>query len=165
MKDSCFECFLGAQPRIVEGMYMCYVQTQQENYGKSFEVLNKKRARILEEELQESSNIFLIKAYLPVCESLDFYNQMQDNTSGRINSQLLFDTWKILEIDPFYIPQTIEELEEHGDKLNVPNFAKDLIEKIRKRKVTQIPTILYRHTNVYPINSYCFSQIKKGIIH
>jgi len=135
MKDSCFECFLGAQPRIVEGMYMCYVQTQQENYGKSFEVLNKKRARILEEELQESSNIFLIKAYLPVCESLDFYNQMQDNTSGRINSQLLFDTWKILEIDPFYIPQTIEELEEHGDKLNVPNFAKDLIEKIRKRKV------------------------------
>ncbi|KAL4452839.1 hypothetical protein ABPG74_002404 [Tetrahymena malaccensis] len=134
MKDCCFECFLGAQPRIVEGMYMCYVQTQQENYGKSFEVLNKKRARIIEEELQESSNIFLIKAHLPVSESFDFYNLMQDNTSGRINSQLIFDTWKILEIDPFYVPQTQEEIEEHGATVNVPNFAKDLIEKIRKRK-------------------------------
>ena len=30
---------------------MCHVQTHQENYGKSFEVLNKKRARIIEEEL------------------------------------------------------------------------------------------------------------------
>lgn len=113
---------------------MCHVQTSQENYGKSFEVLNKKRARILEEELQESSNIFIIRAHLPVYESLDFYSLMQDNTSGRINSQLVFDTWKILETDPFYVPVTQEDMEEHGDKLNVPNFAKDLIEKIRKRK-------------------------------
>lgn len=100
-------------------------------------MLNKKRARILEEELQESSNIFIIRAHLPVYESLDFYSLMQDNTSGRINSQLVFDTWKIIETDPFYVPVTQEDMEEHGDKLNVPNFAKDLIEKIRKRKVKE----------------------------
>lgn len=60
------------------------------------------------EELQESSNLFLIKTHLPVQESINFYSEMQIKTSGRVSAQLVFDTWKILDIDPFYTPQTEE---------------------------------------------------------
>jgi ribosome assembly protein 1 len=37
--------------------------------------------------------------------------------------------------DPFYIPQTEEDLEEHGEgDILPPNPAKVIIEKVRKRK-------------------------------
>lgn len=31
-------------------------------------------------------------------------------TQGRVNAQLYFDTWKIIELDPFYTPLTKEVL-------------------------------------------------------
>ena len=34
VKDLCLESFLGANPRLVEGMYKCYLQCDQENYPK-----------------------------------------------------------------------------------------------------------------------------------
>lgn len=59
---------------------------------------------------------------------------MQIKTSGRVNAQLIFDTWKVLETDPFFVPKTHDDITTHGEKLLTPNFAKSLIDKIRKRK-------------------------------
>ena len=33
MKDICLEAFLGASPRLVEPMYLCELQTDQQYYG------------------------------------------------------------------------------------------------------------------------------------
>jgi translation elongation factor EF-G len=57
--------------------------------------LNKRRAVIIDEELNENSNLYIIKAHLPLIESFGFYKEIMKNTSGRISSQLIFDTWKI----------------------------------------------------------------------
>lgn len=106
MKDACCESFLGAMPRLAEGVYQCNLLTDSSFYGKSYEVLNKRRATILTETLNENSNIFNIIAHLPIQESFGFYSEILNKTSGRVNAQLVFDTWKILEVDPFFCPQT-----------------------------------------------------------
>ena len=108
MKDACLESYLGANPRLIEGVYLCYIQTDSSFYGKTFDLLNKRRATILEENLNENSNYFNITAHLPVQESIGFYTEMMIKTSGRSNAQLFFDTWKIVEVDPFFAPETEE---------------------------------------------------------
>jgi translation elongation factor EF-G len=49
-------------------------------------VLNKRRAIILDEELNENSNLFMIKAHLPLIESFGFYSEIIKKTSGRVSS-------------------------------------------------------------------------------
>jgi translation elongation factor EF-G len=66
MKDTCTEAFLGGSPRLVEPMYYCELQTDQEYYGNVYNELSKRRAVIISEDLHEISNVFIIKAYLPV---------------------------------------------------------------------------------------------------
>lgn len=56
-------------------------------------------------------------------------------TYGISYPQLIFQGFEINENDPFYVPQTEEELEEHGEGDILPmNPAKAIIEKIRTRK-------------------------------
>ena len=108
MKEACLESFLGAHPRLVEGMYLCYLQTDSNYYGKCYAILNKRRASIVDETLNENSNLYTIKAHIPLIESFGLYKEILDNTSGRVHSQLVFDTWRILNVDPFYVPVTEE---------------------------------------------------------
>lgn len=47
----------------------------------------------------------------------------------------MFDGFQINQNDPFFIPKTEEELEDHGEgDILVTNPAKVLIEKVRERK-------------------------------
>lgn len=47
---------------------------------------------------------------------------------------LEFYKWQLLSVDPFYIPQTKEEIEDNGLNIDAPNIAKKLINQIRIRK-------------------------------
>ena len=48
---------------------------------------------------------------------------------------MIFHGFEINQDDPFYIPQTEEEKEEHGEgDILPPNPAKVIIEKVRTRK-------------------------------
>jgi ribosome assembly protein 1 len=55
--------------------------------------------------------------------------------SGGASAALLFDHWKILDVDPFFVPTTDEELEEHGEIVGEgTNIARLYIDSVRKRK-------------------------------
>lgn len=47
---------------------------------------------------------------------------------------LQFYKWQVLNEDPFYIPQTKEEIELNGINIDTPNLAKKLINNTRIRK-------------------------------
>lgn len=47
---------------------------------------------------------------------------------------LEFYNWRLLEVDPFYIPITKEDIELNGLNVDTPNIAKKLIKNIRIRK-------------------------------
>ena len=54
---------------------------------------------------------------------------------GMTYPQLVFNGFLINDEDPFFIPTTEEELEDHGiGDILVENPAKALIESVRKRK-------------------------------
>lgn len=50
------------------------------------------------------------------------------------NPMLEFYRWQILDVDPFYIPLTKEDIEMNGINIDHPNIAKDYINKVRIRK-------------------------------
>lgn len=134
VKDSCRQAFLGADPRLVQGVFLCSLITDSENYGAVYDVLRRRRAQFLKEDTQEYTNNFVIEAHLPVSESFGFYDEIFEKTSGKVTPNLTFDQWKILDEDPFSVPLTPEEIEEHGATFAAPNYAKSLINKTRERK-------------------------------
>lgn len=77
------ECFIGAEPRLVEGMYLCEMSIDSQFIGQTYNVLNKRKARDIEEELNEFSNIFVIKSKIPLSESLGFDEEIRSATSSK----------------------------------------------------------------------------------
>lgn len=57
-------------------MYYCELQTDQTFYGNVYNELSKRRAVVISEDLHEISNVFIIKAYLPVVEVTFIYNSV-----------------------------------------------------------------------------------------
>ena len=69
-------------------------------------------------------------------ESFGFPNDLSSKTSGKAYPQLVFSHFELVQDDPFWKPQTEEELEYYsvdGKELR-PNIAKKVIEYVRKRK-------------------------------
>lgn len=124
-------------PRLVEALYLCEVSTSAEFLSGVYSVLSRRRGRILREELQEGSDLFIVHAYLPVEASFGFVDELRSKSSGGASCSLLLSHWERLEVDPFFVPTTEEEREEFGDdanNLDSTNLAKKLIHAVRKRK-------------------------------
>ncbi|RZC77204.1 hypothetical protein C5167_001387 [Papaver somniferum] len=119
VKEACRTAVLQKQPRIVEAMYFCELNTPTEQLGSMYGVLNKRRSRVLKEEMQEGSSLFTVHAYVPVTESVGFAKELREKTSGAASALLVLSHWKELSEDPFFVPKTEEELEEFGDGSSV----------------------------------------------
>jgi len=138
VKEGCRKAFMEAgKVRIMEPVYKCDVQATSEVLGKTYAVLSRRRAKILAEEMREgTADLFSINALLPVVESFGFAPEMLTKTQGVALTQLQFGGWEIVEVDPFFVPTTEEEMEEHGDGTfgEKVNLAAKLIDDVRKRK-------------------------------
>ena len=135
VKDICKRAFLNAEPRLVEGVYLVSMHATPDAYGKIYGVINKCRGRVVKEEVQDGTNNFLIDALIPLIEGFVFNEEIRSKSCGIAYPQLVFAGFQILEDDPFFIPQTEEELEDHGlGDILPPNPAKLIIEKVRTRK-------------------------------
>lgn len=93
-------------------------------YGSVCEVLNRRRANIIDNDFQDLTALYIIISELPVCESFGFYKEIMASTSGRIGPHIEFAGWKIIEEDPFFIPVTKEDVEEWGEEATFKNYAK-----------------------------------------
>ncbi|KAF9896755.1 Cytoplasmic GTPase/eEF2-like protein (ribosomal biogenesis) [Lobosporangium transversale] len=84
--------------------------------------------------MKEGTPFFTIQALLPVVESFGFADDIRKRTSGAASPQLIFSHFEVLEMDPFWVPNTIEELEDLGEKADRENVAKKYMDAVRKRK-------------------------------
>lgn len=136
MKDGCRKAFDSNPRRLVEAMYKCDIQTPINIIGNVYAVLSSRRAKILGEDVEEGTGLFTIKSLLPVAESFGFINELRDKTSGAASPHLVFSHWEILDVDPFYVPTTKEEIEEFGviEEGKIMNIAKKYVDQVRKRK-------------------------------
>ncbi|KAF9141354.1 Cytoplasmic GTPase/eEF2-like protein (ribosomal biogenesis) [Linnemannia schmuckeri] len=134
MRDACRLGFLEWSPRLMLAMYSCDIQTTAEVLGKVYAVIARRKGKILHEEMKEGTPFFSIQALLPVVESFGFSDDIRKRTSGAASPQLIFSHFEVLDMDPFWVPNTVEELEDLGEKADRENIAKKYMDVVRKRK-------------------------------
>ncbi|VDN01784.1 unnamed protein product [Thelazia callipaeda] len=134
MKQACREAQNKLPLRLMAAMYKCTVQTNTQALGNVHTVLSQRRAKILTEDINEASGLFVVKAHLPVIESFSFCEQLRKKTSGFSSGQLEFSHWEVVDEDPLWEPTTEEEIEVYGLKGDSMNRARLYMEVVRKRK-------------------------------
>ncbi|OPB46718.1 elongation factor Tu (G) [Trichoderma guizhouense] len=126
--------FLDWSPRLMLAMYTLEIQTSTEVLGRVYDVLTRRRGRVVAEEMKEGTPFFTIQAMLPVAESFGFADEMRKRTSGAAQPQLIFAGFEILDEDPFWVPFTEDDLEDLGELADKENVAKRYMDGVRRKK-------------------------------
>lgn len=126
--------FLDWSPRLMLAMYTVEIQTSTEVLGRVYDVLTRRRGRVVSEAMNEGTPFFTIQAMLPVAESFGFADEMRKRTSGAAQPQLIFAGFEILDEDPFWVPFTEDDLEDLGELADKENVAKRYMDGVRKKK-------------------------------
>lgn len=135
VKEGCRKSFQMQPQRLMAAMYTCNILVNAEALGKMYGLLNKRHGRVLHGDLAQGfSATFTITAYLPVAESFRFASEVHTQTSGLANPQLVFSHWEVIDLDPFWTPNTEEEYLLYGEKADSENYARNYMNKVRKRK-------------------------------
>ena len=145
VRDACRQGFLSWSPRLMLAMYSCDLQTPLDILGKVYAVLNRRRGRIVSEDMKEGTPFFNIISVMPVVESFGFSDELRKRTSGAAVPQLLFSGFEVLDQDPFWVPNTEEELEDLGEKADRENQAKKYMDAVRRRKGMAIDKKVVEH--------------------
>lgn len=133
-KDAIHKGFLDWSPRLMLAMYSCDIQASAEVLGKVYAVVQKRKGKIVSEEMKDGTLLFTIKAVIPVVEAFGFSEEFRKKTSGAAIPQLVFSGYEIIDEDPFWVPQTEEELEQLGTFAERENIARKYMNRIRKSK-------------------------------
>ncbi|KAL5234306.1 hypothetical protein ACI65C_001716 [Semiaphis heraclei] len=135
VKDGCRKAFQTQPQRLMAAMYSCSIQANAEVLGKMYAVLGRRHGRVISSDMAHgSASTFNITALLPVIESFSFSAEIRKQTSGLASPQLVFSHWEVIDIDPFWVPNTDEELELFGEKADSGNRALNYMNAVRKRK-------------------------------
>jgi ribosome assembly protein 1 len=126
--------FLDWSPRIMLAMYSVEIQASTEVLGRVYDVLTRRRGRVIAETMKEGTPFFTIQALLPVAESFGFADEMRKRTSGAAQPQLIFAGFEILDEDPFWVPFTEDDLEDLGELADKENVAKRYMDAVRRKK-------------------------------
>uniref|UniRef100_A0AC35U464 Tr-type G domain-containing protein n=1 Tax=Rhabditophanes sp. KR3021 TaxID=114890 RepID=A0AC35U464_9BILA len=120
--------------RLVAATYKCTVQASSSVLGKVHTVLSQRRAKTLNEDINQANGLFEIESVMPIIESFGFVDDLRKSTSGNATAQMEFSHWQLISEDPFWLPTTEEEIEHFGEKGDSVNQAKLYMDAIRRRK-------------------------------
>lgn len=126
--------FMDWSPRMMLAMYTVEIQAATDVLGRVYDVLTRRRGRVVSENMNEGTPFFTVQATLPVAESFGFADEIRKRTSGAAQPQLIFAGFEILDEDPFWVPFTEDDLEDLGELADKDNVAKKYMDGVRKRK-------------------------------
>uniref|UniRef100_A0A8C5VTI1 Elongation factor-like GTPase 1 n=1 Tax=Microcebus murinus TaxID=30608 RepID=A0A8C5VTI1_MICMU len=145
MKEACRYALQVKPQRLMAAMYTCDIMATGDVLGRVYAVLSKREGRVLQEEMKEGTDMFIIKAVLPVAESFGFADEIRKRTSGLASPQLVFSHWEIIPSDPFWVPTTEEEYLHFGEKADCENQARKYMNAVRKRKGLYVEEKIVEH--------------------
>ncbi|CAO1333103.1 unnamed protein product [Diamesa hyperborea] len=134
VKEACKLAFQKQPQRLVGPMYNLSIMATGDVLGKCYAEISKRDGKVMVSDMIEGSGMWMLEATIPVIESFDLANELRVKTSGLAMPQLCFSHWETIDLDPFWIPTTEEELEQFGDKSDHANKAKTYMDSIRERK-------------------------------
>eukprot|EP00911_Craspedida_sp_UC1_P002980 UC1_evm1s2177 len=144
-REACRQAFLAQPARLVSAMYACDLVMSSASLGRVYDVLARRRGRVLSEEMKEGTDSFLIRAVLPVAQSFGFASELRKRTGGLAVPQLIFSHWETIQEDPFWVPTTEEELTHYGEIGDAPNAAREQMDAVRRRKGLRVEEKLVEH--------------------
>jgi ribosome assembly protein 1 len=133
-KELIHKQFLRHSPRLMLAMYVCEIQATAEALRNVYGVVQQRGGSITSEEMKEGTPFFTIVARVPVIEAFGFSEDIRKKTSGAASPQLVFDGFEMLDIDPYWVPKTEEELEDLGVFAERENIGRRYMNTIRRRK-------------------------------
>ncbi|XP_051919819.1 elongation factor-like GTPase 1 isoform X1 [Hippocampus zosterae] len=145
MKEACRHAFQAQPQRLMAAMYTCEIMASAEVLGRVYGVLGKREGRILHEEMKEGTEIFIVKAVLPVAESFGFADEIRKRTSGLASPQMVFSHWEVISSDPSWVPTTEEEYLHFGEKADSTNQALKYMNAVRRRKGLYVEEKIVEH--------------------
>lgn len=145
VKDCCRKAFQAQPQRLMSPMFSCDIRVSSDALGGMYAVLGRRHGRIVHVDMQEGSSTFEIQAFIPVIESLDFVNEIRDQTSGMANPQLIFSHYELIDLNPFWTPTTEEEYALFGDKADTENLARKYMNLVRRRKGLSVHEKIVEH--------------------
>ncbi|XP_007651701.1 elongation factor-like GTPase 1 isoform X2 [Cricetulus griseus] len=145
MKEACRYALQVKPQRLMAAMYTCDIMATSDVLGRVYAVLSKREGRVLQEEMKEGTDMFIIKAVLPVAESFGFADEVRKRTSGLASPQLVFSHWEVIPSDPFWVPTTEEEYLHFGEKADSENQARKYMNAVRKRKGLYVEEKIVEH--------------------
>ncbi|KPA79731.1 elongation factor 2-like protein [Leptomonas pyrrhocoris] len=134
VRDACRATMELYPRRLVEPVYECTVYSSGMTQGKIYASLSRRRSDIIEEVPNEGSDLFYIRCWLPAVEAFGLQDELRVQTQGASTAQLQMSHWEVIDADPYFVPTTKEELEEHGAEMATKNIAGQLLERIKRRK-------------------------------
>lgn len=128
--------------RLMEGHLMLTLHSSLSALGPLYEVLSKRRGRVISDAMVEGTDLISIEATLPQSESFGLTSELMKKSSGQVTApELVFSHWEMLDEDPFWIPTSLEEREDYGEivmngdiSTGIANTALRFIRSIRERK-------------------------------
>jgi ribosome assembly protein 1 len=90
----------------------------------------------------DGADLLMITALIPQAEAFGLAPELYSNTSGEVTApELNFSHWDRLDVDPFWIPTSLEEREDFGElqvagdmSTGLDNTALKYIRKVREQK-------------------------------
>ncbi|KAG5502945.1 hypothetical protein JKF63_04718 [Porcisia hertigi] len=134
VREACRAAMKLQPRRLVEPVYECTVYSSGFTQGKIYASLNRRRSDIIEEVPNEGSDLFYIRCWLPAVEAFGLQDELRVQTQGASTAQLRMSHWEMIDADPYFVPTTKEEFEEHGAEVATKNIAAQLLERIMRRK-------------------------------
>jgi elongation factor 2 len=119
---------LKAEPRLQEPVFLVEISCPYEVTGAVYGCLNQRRGEIIEENVISGTPITIIKAYMPVIESIGFTSYLRSQTAGKAFPTMCFSHWKEIDSDPLS---------------GAENSSSKIVKEIRLRKGldVQIPVV------------------------
>uniref|UniRef100_A0A669D195 Elongation factor-like 1 n=1 Tax=Oreochromis niloticus TaxID=8128 RepID=A0A669D195_ORENI len=145
VKEACRHAFQAQPQRLMAAMYTCEIMATADVLGRVYGVLGKREGRVLHEEMKEGTDMFIIKAVLPVAESFGFADEIRKRTSGLASPQLVFSHWEVISSDPYWVPTTEEEYLHFGEKADSENQALKYMNAVRRRKGLYVEEKIVEH--------------------
>ncbi|XP_056878924.1 elongation factor-like GTPase 1 [Takifugu flavidus] len=145
VKEACRRAFQAQPQRLMAAMYTCEIMATADVLGRVYGVLGKREGRVLHEEMKEGTDMFIIKALVPVAESFGFADEIRKRTSGLASPQLVFSHWEVISSDPYWVPTTEEEYLHFGEKADSENQALKYMNSVRRRKGLYVEKKLVEH--------------------
>lgn len=119
-------CML-AKPTLMEPVYLAEIVAPDTAMGGIYNVLNKRRGKILSDEIKFGTPLHVIQAHLPVADSFGFTKDLRAATQGQAFPTCMFDHWAVMEGDASdpsgRIYQTVMEIRKRKNlKMEMPTY-------------------------------------------